>query len=58
MQRAVVLVAAAAAVAPAVGAAGAGPRLDYAAVALNVLPPGQSGSLNFPLSFAAHRPRH
>jgi Penicillin amidase len=48
MQRAVVLVAAAAAVALAVGAAGAGPRLDYAAVALNVLPPGQSGSLNFP----------
>ncbi len=28
--------------------AAAGPRLDYAATALNVLPPGQSGSLSFP----------
>lgn len=28
--------------------AGAAPRLDYAGVALNVLPPGQSGSLAFP----------
>lgn len=28
--------------------AGAAPRIDYAAVALNVLPPGQSGSLSFP----------
>src|SRR3990172_993148 len=27
---------------------GAAPKLDYASVALNVLPPGQSGSLNFP----------
>lgn len=29
-------------------AAGGAPKLDYAAVALNVLPPGQSGSLRFP----------
>jgi acyl-homoserine lactone acylase PvdQ len=28
--------------------AGTAPRLDYAGVALNVLPPGQSGSLAFP----------
>jgi hypothetical protein len=28
--------------------AGAGERLDYAGVALNVLPRGQSGSLAFP----------
>jgi hypothetical protein len=36
---------------PAMLAAGAGAsaqRLDYAAVALNVLPPGQSGDLRFP----------
>ena len=30
------------------GRAESGQRLDYAAVALNVLPPGQSGSLLFP----------
>src|SRR6266487_6118383 len=29
-------------------AGAAGPRLDYAATALNVLPPGQSGSLSLP----------
>jgi acyl-homoserine lactone acylase PvdQ len=29
-------------------AAGGAPKRDYAAVALNVLPPGQSGSLRFP----------
>jgi acyl-homoserine lactone acylase PvdQ len=29
-------------------AAGGAPKLDYAAVALNVLPPGQSGDLRFP----------
>src|SRR5262249_27629015 len=32
----------------AIPAAGAAPRADYAAVALNVLPPGQSGDLLFP----------
>ena len=32
----------------ALGAAAAGTRLDYAATALNVLPPGQSGSLSLP----------
>jgi acyl-homoserine lactone acylase PvdQ len=30
------------------GSAGAAPRLDYAATALNVLPPGESGSLSLP----------
>src|SRR5207302_3798522 len=43
---AVVLVAVAAAVLPA--AAGTAPPPDFAAVALNVLPPGQSGDLRFP----------
>jgi acyl-homoserine lactone acylase PvdQ len=32
----------------AAGAGGSAQRLDYAAVALNVLPPGQSGDLRFP----------
>jgi acyl-homoserine lactone acylase PvdQ len=43
---AVALVAVAAIVLPAAG--GSAPRLDYATVALNVLPPGQSGDLRFP----------
>jgi acyl-homoserine lactone acylase PvdQ len=43
---AVALIAVAAVVLPAVG--GSAPRADYAAVALNVLPPGQSGDLRFP----------
>ncbi len=32
----------------ATGAVGSTPRIDYAAVALNILPPGQSGDLRFP----------
>jgi hypothetical protein len=32
----------------AIPAAGGATRLDYASVALNVLPPGQSGDLLFP----------
>src|SRR5690349_2146222 len=32
----------------AAGAGGSAQRLDYAALALNVLPPGQSGDLRFP----------
>jgi acyl-homoserine lactone acylase PvdQ len=43
---AVALVAVAATVLPTAG--GSAPPLDYAAVALNVLPPGQSGDLRFP----------
>jgi acyl-homoserine lactone acylase PvdQ len=43
---AVVLVAVGAAALPAAG--GSAQRLDYAAVAMNVLPPGQSGDLRFP----------
>jgi len=48
MQRALVLGTFVAALALGLSSAGAGPRLDYAGVALNVLPPGQSGSLAFP----------
>jgi acyl-homoserine lactone acylase PvdQ len=43
-----VLVLAAAAALSAIPAAGGAAKLDYAAVALNVLPPGQSGDLLFP----------
>src|SRR5437667_8647433 len=32
----------------AAGAGGSAQRVDYAAVALNILPPGQSGDLRFP----------
>jgi acyl-homoserine lactone acylase PvdQ len=43
-----ILVLAAAAALSAIPAAGGAARLDYAAVALSVLPPGQSGDLRFP----------
>lgn len=43
-----VLVLAAAAALSAIPAAGGAAKVDYAAVALNVLPPGQSGDLLFP----------
>jgi acyl-homoserine lactone acylase PvdQ len=46
VRRALALAAAAALVA--IPAAGGAPRADYAATALNVLPPGQSGDLLFP----------
>ena len=42
------LLAALAAMLFAAGAGGSAQRVDYAAVALNVLPPGQSGDLRFP----------
>ncbi|MGH3131438.1 MAG: penicillin acylase family protein [Gaiellaceae bacterium] len=48
MRRASLLAALTAALATGLTSAGAGPRLDYAGVARNVLPPGQSGSLFFP----------
>jgi acyl-homoserine lactone acylase PvdQ len=46
MSRALVVVAVAALLS--IPAAGGAPKRDYAAIALNVLPPGQSGSLRFP----------
>ena len=48
MKRALNVALAALAVAVGLPAADAKPRLDYARVALNILPPGQSGSLSLP----------
>ena len=48
MTRALLTAAVAAAALAALVPADAAERLDYAAVARNVLPPGQSGSLTFP----------